>query len=291
MPPNNLKEMRDCRVMLFPHVYLPGYFLNRISAVFGTISICRPWFMDAPLPEIEGVDPSFIHTFRPPESLKPNEDFKRLLAEYRTWMRYHQDGALAANHVASQAMLLSDERAWEIRKLIRGTERDESAKAIDNAFKWHLILHLAREFEQNQADAKEMLNRVKQQKSPLEGALEGEEPLKGLLEDLPPSGPDSSMDGTRLNRVFEAWFGLFGQTLGDHDALLTLDQNVMAYSAELFEVESDEQLEPLLNGDRIAAKRLPVLFHDRKPQDDPVKTGLSGKTIILLMADSFYTVP
>ena len=280
----NLKEVRDYRAMLFPHSYLPGLFVNRISAVFGDISMCQPWFMDSPLPETEGGDLSFVQIFHPTKSLKPKEDFKRLLSEYRTWIRHHLGGAVSANQAASHEMYLSEERTWKIRKLIRGTEKDEHATAKNNALKWHLILHLAREFEETKADAKEMLSQVKQQKSPLEGALEEETPLKGLLEDLPPSGIDAFMDEAHLHRVFEAWFGLFGQYLQDHEALLTLDQSVMTYAADLFEDETTGVSEPLISGDQIAAKRLPGLLNDKKPQGDPVKAGLSGKMIILFKA-------
>ncbi|MCP4668155.1 MAG: hypothetical protein GY849_17535 [Deltaproteobacteria bacterium] len=285
MLPKNLKEMKNYRAVLFPHTYLPGPFVNRIRPVFGSLSICQPWFMDAPFPETEGGAPSSIHIIRPPDTLKPKQDFKILLSEYRTWMRYHQDDAATGNQAAGHDTYLSEERAWDIRRLILGRENDERAAAENNALKWHLILHLARELEETRADAEDMLSQVMQKESPLMGALEEETPMKGMLEDLPPSGTDAFLDASHLHLVCEAWFGLFGQHLQDQEVLLTLDQSVMAYAAEICEDESTGVAEPLVSGDNLTAQRLPGPFNNKKLEGDPVKAGLYGKMIVLLRAE------
>ncbi len=276
--------MKDCRAILFPHSHLPGLLVNKISTLFEGISICQPWFMDSPLPETQGEDLSSVHIIRPSLSLKPKEDFKRLLSEYRTWMRHHRGGGTTANQAASNEMSLSNERAWKIRQLILGTGKNERAIVENNALKWHLILHLAREFEETQAEAEEILSRVRQGKSPLEGALEEEASLKGLFDDLPPSGRDAFLDEAHFHQVVEAWFGLFSQHLQDHEALLTFDQSAVTFVSEIFEDEATDVSDPLFKRDQITAKRLPRLLNDKKPQHDPVKSVLSGKTIILFRA-------
>ena len=187
MKPDNLKEMKDVPAILFPHSYLPESLANKMLSLFSKITICQPWFMDGPVPGAESEGYSSIHIIRPAESLKPEGDFKRLLSEYRLWIRQNRDKGYAPFLNAIREAGLSEDNPWEIRQMIRQTGKETPVSQENNALKWHLILHLAREFEENRVEAEEMLSQVKQQKSPLAQALEEDAPIKGLFEDLPRS--------------------------------------------------------------------------------------------------------
>ncbi|MBW1701662.1 MAG: hypothetical protein JRJ50_05980 [Deltaproteobacteria bacterium] len=134
--------------------------------------------MDAPAQSAEKGDFPSIQVLYPPESLKPKKDFKRLLSEYQLWVKQNQDKGYAASLSFSRETAQSEETPWEIRQMIQRIGKNLSA------FKWHLLIHLAREFEESQAEADELLYRVKHQKPPLEEALEERPVLKNLFEDL-----------------------------------------------------------------------------------------------------------
>jgi hypothetical protein len=80
-----------------------------------------------------------------------------------------------------------------------------------------------------------VLNKVKQQKSPLKDALGEGAPTQGLFEDLPPYETYPFIDEHHLRQVLEAWFSLFGKYLEDHGLLITLDRHIMKYVTEIFE--------------------------------------------------------
>lgn len=76
--------MKDLKAIIFPHSYLPGSARDRILSCFGPITVCQPWYME-PAAGIESND-GRITIVRPPEELKPPEDFRKILSEYRLWM-------------------------------------------------------------------------------------------------------------------------------------------------------------------------------------------------------------
>jgi len=277
-------------VILFPHSHITERVLKKTLADFGRLTICQPWFMHASLPMVEKGGLSSVRVLHPPLDLKPKGDFKGLLSEYRLWIRQNRDKGYVTLLKTAQEMAPAEDSAWKVRQMIRRMGEDASAPVNDHALIWHLILHLAREIEENQLDAKEMLDLVKQGKSPLAEALGEEAPLEGLFEDLPLSETQFLMDKHRFRQVFAAWFGLFGEYLPDHGPLLTLDPQVINYAIGLLEsARTEPSGETAASFSREATPRpihitlthLPRLSDDGDSHRDPVLTGLSGKTIIL----------
>ena len=248
--------------------------------------------MDDPLPRPDGDGESFIDVLFPPVNLKPKKDFKKLLSEYQLWIRQNQDRGYAAFLGATQKTAFSEEMPWEIRQTMRRMGEDAPASQENNALKWHLILHLTREFEENLTSADEMLKHMKQKKSPIEDAIGERAPLEGMFDDLPQSGTDLFIDDHQLRQILEAWFGLFGEILPDRRMLITLHKNVMDHVTEMFGViksiplskEAVESISPKLTSihSDFTLTHLPRLTNNGDAHADTVREGLSGKTIIFL---------
>jgi len=280
-------------VILFPHTQIAIQNLGKILARFGELTICQPWFMEDPFPDTKEFDPGSIHILHPPEALKPKGDFIRLISEYRLWIRQNRDKGYRTFLKSTREGLLSEETPWEIRQLIsKAGEKRHSDPYEDQAFKWHLTLHLAREFEKNKQEADELLRKLKHRKSPLDGALE-ESPRQGFFEDSSVLETPFQVDEYQLRQVIEAWFGLFGRDLSDEGVLVTLDPQVLTYVSEIFEFEetiigpkTDSEKDLFPGSASVQAsghiRYLPSLTEDEKALNDLVKNGLSGKTIILL---------
>jgi len=247
--------------------------------------------MEEPLPVLKRDEVSFIDVLPPPVNLKPKEDFKGLLAEYLLWIKQNQDRGYAAFLNATQKTALSEDTQWEIRQMIRQTGQETPVSQESPALKWHLILHLARAFEEDLMAADDILKQVKQQKSPLEEALGEEAQLQNMFDDLPQSETDLFRDEHHLQQVFEAWFGLFGEILPDHGILITLNRHVINYVKKIFEDKvirlSKEAAELVLpkissNFSNFIPYHLPHLADDASNRRDSVLAGLSGRTIALL---------
>jgi hypothetical protein len=252
--------------------------------------MCQPWFMDVPLKADERDGASFIDVVTPPAHLKPRGDFKRLLSEYKMWVWQNRDKGYGAPLRALHVMGLADEPPWEIRQMVRQMGENHSPPLKDNVLKWHLILHLARESEENRVEAEEMLQQVKAQESPLKDALGGEAPVRGLFEDLPQYDMSPSLDERYLRQVFEAWFGLFAECVPGDGRLVTLDRNVLNYARELFqdkvrplptEGEGPSSTEPALDHTDFGPECVQLPPDDETAYKDPILAGLLGKTIIL----------
>jgi hypothetical protein len=280
-------------VILFPHTQIAIPDLEKILARFGELTVCQPWFMEEPFPSTKRVDPLLVHILHPPETLKPEKDFVKLITEYQLWLRQNRDKGYGAFLSASREDSPSEDTPWEIRQLIaRAGEKNSSDPHKDLMFKWHLILHLAREFEENRLGAENLLNKLKHQKSPLEGALE-EPPPQQFFQDTPLMETLLQVEGSHLRQVFEAWFGLFGEYISDEGSLITLDPQVLIYASEILEPEG-KIIKPKSDSEKDFSSRsvsgqpphnvtcLPQLADVKEALDDPVKKGLSGRTIILM---------
>jgi len=283
--------LNDTPVILFPHTQITVLDLEKILAGFGQVTICQPWFMESPLPANERGDLASVNILHPAKSLKPKEDFKRLILEYQLWLRQNQDKGSRTFLAATQEGAPSEATPWEIRQLISKRE-DDSDPLADQTFKWHVILHLAREFEENRLEAEIMLNKLKSQKSPLEDALE-EAPPQMFFDNSSLMETQLQVGNYHLRQVIEAWFGLFGESLSDEGSLITLDPHVIRYAVEVLEPE--EKIIKLKSSDRKGfssdsvsgqlsnkVKHLPRLSNGEDTANDPVKKGLSGRTIILI---------
>ena len=248
--------------------------------------------MDAPARFGAGDGVSHIHVVNPPADLKPEGDFKRLLAEYRLWIRQNQDKGYSVPLSAFHAMAFSEELPWKVRQMIRQMGDQSSPRPKDHRLKWHLILHLARESEESLVEAEEMLLKIKQGKSALNEALGDEASSLALFEDLPPYDTPSSFNARYLPQVFEAWLGLFGDHIPNNGWLVTLDRNVMNYAKEIFKDENisilpkDEVpscVRPYSDQTHSCPECVQLPQDDRTVHTDPIFARLSGKRIILFV--------
>jgi hypothetical protein len=285
------EDLDDLPVILFPHCHVADPDLEKIISLFGGITICQPWFMDDPPMSQATPDFSRVHLVRPSERLKPQVDFDRLLSEYRLWMKNNQDKGRVVFLRAIEGIPDSEDTPWEIRQMIRHAGKGITDSKENRALRWHIILHLAREFEEYSLEAEEMLNRVKQQGSPLYEAVEEDISLQGFFQDMPRSEIDASFDKHHMMQIFEAWVGLFGDYLQEHSLLITLNPYVIDYATTLFEDvnvstpgEPDDLFDPELTSiqDRITLRYLPRPLKEESVRTDPVLKSLSGKTLILL---------
>ena len=285
-------ELVEIPVVLFPHCTLTAKNLKRIRSFFNRVMICQPWFMEAPLPVFKRDEASFIDVLHPPVSLKPQEDFKGLLSEYLLWIRQNQDRGYASFLGAAQKTAPSEDTQWEIRQMMHQMGGVSPTFKENHALKWHLILHLARIFEENLSAADDILKHMKQQKSPLEEALGEKKQLSNMIEYLPQSETDLFFDDHHLQQVFEAWFGLFGEALPDQATLITQNRHVIDYVKKLFDdkiirlskapaglVSSSVSSKKLSN---FIPYQLPRLTDDASNRKDSVLTGLAGRTLALL---------
>jgi hypothetical protein len=281
----------DASIILFPHSYLTLPDLKRLRAYFELLIICQPWFMEPPLQGTDKRDDFSIKMVNPPADLKPPGDFKSLLSEYKLWARQNQDKGYTASLGATQLAAFPEDAPWEIRQMIRRIGRHPLAPAEGRALKWHLILHLAREIEENRVEAEEMLRQLKQRKSPLEEALGEEAPSPGIFNDLPQSGTYPSSDEHRLRLILEAWLGLFRKYVPDDGLLVTLDPQVMSYVMEIFDIqtfslsakaEKPSASRPPSGSTETGLKYVQLPSDDGTAHADPLTAGLSGKTIFLV---------
>jgi hypothetical protein len=304
--------------ILFPHCFIDERRLQGAMGLFRSLEICLPWEMDpktGPLRE-EGVP--FIRLLRPPATLKPGSDFGRRLAEYRQWIGIHQDKSVLAFLGSLQNIDSSEEKSWEIRKRMR-LERGEAGSVHEaRALKDHLVLHFAAETEESHQAAEWLIDDLRTSRSPLSGALEGEDEPQGFFDDLPSLKNQTLWQGHQWSQILEAWFGLFHQHLSDEKLLLTLDPRLSDFVKERFETAlgkaSDDLLPEMitlqvpelpraLSIDKIAetgrkffdqgtlerleaaAKALGHNVQDRadKTVKDPVVRNLVGKVLVILI--------
>lgn len=283
MPKKDINEgiLTNTHHILFPHTQITAQNFEKIGNRFENLTLCLPWFMEGPATETEETDTSWLHVQYPNASLKPKEDFNKLISEYRIWVNQNQDKGYGSFLGATQGGTLTEDTPWEIRQLISGRETRSDLQE-SRSFKWHLILHLAREFEESRVEVEEMLNKLMTEKSPLEGALEIDPP-KRIFEDTPLMESQLQVDEHHLRQIFEAWFGLFGEFVSEDATLITFDPMVMNYASQILEPEEkiiraqEPKEEPSVN-----VKHLPQLSDDEKKSRGPVPAALSGKTIILM---------
>jgi hypothetical protein len=243
---NKIKDSNDWHTILFPHSHLGEQDLKKILPVFGPISMLQPWFMAPPEFLAHKDYQGAVRILNPPSHMKPEEDFKGRLSEYKTWIKDHQDSSTAAFMKVSREMGPAEESSWEIRESLRksahargGSDRPKQERKEPSFLKWHLILHLARDMEQERQDADRMLRGLKERKSPIEDLL-GEEAVKNPLMDLSQFESDPGVASYPLERVFDAWFGLFGKYLKEDDLLLTVSRQVMDYASEAMDASARE---------------------------------------------------
>jgi hypothetical protein len=218
----------DLSAILFPHCTLTENQMKRSLSLFHGLSLCRPWTMES-FDQKEEWDP-FLRILHPPVSLKPGEDFKKILSEYHSWMKEHRSEGVSAFLRTFQTLEDSGDSSWDLMKSIRRMGKS-SPPVTGDFLQWHLILHLAADMEADLSEAVEMIRKLKRVKTPLADATDDDPEFAGLFDDLPTEDPDLSAGGRHLDQILEAWIGLFGSGL-DSDLLLTFDPMVVNYFAE-----------------------------------------------------------
>ena len=281
--------MTERSLMLFPHSFITVEKLKKIDIPASGLTICQPWFMDTPIPFSNENDFSRVNILRPSTNLKPENDFKKLFTQYQTWAMQNRDKDYSDFLIAFREMSAED-KAWDIRSMLRKPGATAEADTEDHTLKWHLVLHLAREMEENLQEIEGMLYRLKQEGSPLRDALEDKNSTKGLFDDIPLSDTNSIFSEHHISRVIEAWFGLFGEHVSDDKLLITLDRKVLNYVTGIFDdkniMDSEKSQKPgpdETDYGRVHAviRQLPMLANDEEARKDPLLAGLSGKTIIM----------
>ena len=230
-----------------------------------------------------------------------------LLSEYKTWMKEHRDKSGAAFLKVSREMGPAEESSWEIRKALRkevsGFGRNVSNGSVQTgrqkpaespAVKWHIILHLARDFEEDRREADSLLGKLKDRGSPLEDLL-GEEDVKNPLMDLNPFESDPHTTIYPMDLIIEAWFALFGGYLKEDELLLTLSRQIMAFTTELWDTGVKEgssdvspenvlasQEKPSIETHNFPSKTFLPISNQQSHAENKLIKCLSGKTLILV---------
>jgi hypothetical protein len=235
------EQIRDLPAILFPHAHLPDRTVKKILSFFGPLTIFRPWFMDRPVFSSNEDEAKEIKVLHPPNNLKPGEDFRKRLSEYRHWIEVNQDRGYTEFLKVSQENDLTENTTWEIRQMIRRGGRQDSAPQENPALKWHLILHLAQEVEDQKLEADKALKALKDKDVPLKGIVEESDDMESLLGDLSPFESEPMGDEYRLRQILEAWFALFGGYLKENDLLVTSSRQVLGYVTDLWEESQNEE--------------------------------------------------
>ena len=243
---NKKQEIKDLPAILFPHAYLSEPMVKKMLSFFGPITIFQPWFMERPVFGSGAKEANAVQVLRPPDALKPGEDFMIRLSEYRHWIEQNSDKGYTEFLQVSQENELTENTTWEIRQMIRRAGRQTSAPQEDPALKWHLILHLAQDVEDQKLEADRALKALKEKDVPLKGTVEESGEMDHLLADLAPFESEPIGDEYRLRQILEAWLALFGGYLNENALLVTFSRHVMDYVTDMWkESQNEDQGEDL----------------------------------------------
>jgi len=256
MKNKDTEKVEDLPAILFPHAHLPESTVKQILSFLGPITIFRPWFLERPVFGSEADGANRIQVLHPPDNLKPGENFRTRLSEYRQWIESNRDRGYTEFLQASQEMGLTENTTWEIRQMIRRkrtgvrptllTQQGQECRPDPDSFKWHLILHLAQDVEDQRMEADQALKTLKEQEVPLKGIVEESGEMDNLLDDLPPFESEPIGDEYRFRQILEAWFALFGEYLNESSILVTSSRHVMAYVTDLWkEYQIEDQGEDM----------------------------------------------
>jgi hypothetical protein len=227
-------------VHLFPHSHLPESLAKKIVSFLGPFTVYRPWIMESSFP-IKHVS---IKISNPPSGLKPHKSLKTILSEYKNWMEKHRDRSYLEIIKSGQGSDLGDDKTWEIRQML-GRKLQSLSLQKEQALRWHLILHLEGDIEEQRIAADDLLKSLKHKSSPLDGSIEKPWDMQILLGDLSDLGTEALLKDRNLEQVLEAWFGLFGGYVKENELFLTYDRQIMNYINQQWDAVSEA--EGLLN--------------------------------------------
>ncbi|MBP1708719.1 MAG: hypothetical protein H6Q40_508 [Deltaproteobacteria bacterium] len=255
--------------------------LKVILSFFGSVNICQPWFMDEPVPLSQSGAVRILH---PPDDLKPSGDFKRLLAEYRAWIRASHEKGFDAFLAFKEQASHGEEASWEIKAELRRKEGRPGHDLRRNALKWNLLLHLAHEVQEEGKEAEDLLRTLKGKDSPLKGVIEEQEP-PGFLSDLLEREGDPILSAAGMRQVLEAWFSLFEGHLSGEEILLTLSPAVFQYLCDTWEEWGEGLAKGATLGEGVVLRHFPLL---EKSPVHVIARHLSGKTIGVIRDEVLY---
>jgi hypothetical protein len=246
-----VQKIKDLPAILFPHAHLPDPTVKKVLSFFGPLTIFRPWFMERPVFGSGANEANAVQVLHPPENLKPEKGFGTRLSEYRHWIEQNSDRGYTDFLQVSQENDLTENTTWEIRQMIRRkeigvrptllTQQGQECRPDPDSFKWHLILHLAQDVEDQKREADKVLKALKEKDVPLKGIVEESEDVESLLGDLSPFESEPMGDEYRLRQILEAWVALFGGYLKENDLLVTFSRQVMGYIAGLWEESRNKE--------------------------------------------------
>ncbi|MFC1533536.1 hypothetical protein ACFL7M_09260 [Thermodesulfobacteriota bacterium] len=215
-------------VLLFPYFHTHESVIEKVSTFFGPITIYLPWFQEPP----EFINYKNIEISYPPDSLKPKDGFKNILSEYHHWVEQNRDKSYLEIIKSDRKSELTDNSTWEIRQMLGRTVQSVSGTEEEKTLRWHLLLHLAREIEEQLVLADRILKTLKDKNSLLEGSIESAEEIRSLLGDLPSFEPETVLDDFNFRQIFDAWFSLFEVYLNENELLITFNRYTMDYLSE-----------------------------------------------------------
>jgi len=218
--------------MICPHSSVPERTLKAILSFFESVKICRPWFMDQPLPLTES---GAIRVLLPPEEFKPPEEFRKILREYRRWINTSHSKSLDAFLAFQEGARHKEESTWEIRGELRHKRNPIQDSRRQHTLKWHLLLHFSQEMEEQRREAQTLLRALKEKDPPLKGAIEEEGKLPSPLADLPESDGPLILSEAAGKQVLEAWVSLFEEHWRSEDVLSTLSPAIFQHLCDAWE--------------------------------------------------------
>jgi hypothetical protein len=221
---------QNLQAAIFPHSSLSEVNLKKVLSLFEMVVLFQPWFAEK-APSMAEDSPDMVKIVNPPERLKPKEDFRNLLAEYRQWVRVNNERGFPAFLAYAQDRFREELPIYEIRGMIRNTGKTVEEDEIARVLKWHLLLHLAEELEEEQQSTETLLRAIGGLDSPLKGVLE-EEDVSGSLSDFPGLERETLFTDERLAQILDAWVSLYGEKVPGRGPLVTVKPQVMRYLAE-----------------------------------------------------------
>ncbi|GEM_PF-6094755 len=280
---------------IFPHLHIEQSVMDKVLTSFDLVSVYLPWYVDIPSFLLDNTYKSHIYIHRPVKDHRPAEDFERLLKEYKLWIRQHTDRGVTQFLATRRETEQDEETIRQIRQTILRMERGEGPNMENaSALKSHIILHLAMESEQTISETDQMLNQIKEQRSPVADLIEDNiTSSPTIFEDLPVSKGWPSIPNHLIKPVLEAWIYLFGNMVSADEPLLTFDPDIFQYMEELFtdtegtmitHIKTDKypktDTETKTKALVLKKQSLPAIEEDRS-HENAIKSFLQGKTIIL----------
>ena len=225
------KRRIEMPVLLFPHSRMSASLLRAVIGLLGPIRTYLPWFSEPP----EFTRELSMEIKNPPLELKPKESFRAILSEYRLWAEWNRDRSYLETVKADRMGEGEESNTWEIRRKINSAVESAGDRKEEETLRWHLLITLARDFEEQSAAVDEIMNSMKQRDSLLKGSVEKAGDMKDLLGDLSTPDQQSLLGDMNPGLIMSAWLGLFGGYLEGNEILITLNPHLMDHLSVIWE--------------------------------------------------------